>query len=137
MTPEDWHKGMENEADATPDTAWARETRGAARRSRWSRGLVFHLLFQTLLMVLMLLLASPVALGPWLALAALALSLGAIRTGEIGWAGIGLASGWAALASAPGAQELLGTGTLPPMWELLALAMVGVGLLSGLFRKQV
>ncbi|CAM3273767.1 hypothetical protein DESA109040_06145 [Deinococcus saxicola] len=127
MTPDDWQRGMESEADAIPDPAWARETRRAARRSRWSRGLVFQMLFQTLLMGLMLLLLSPTAPGPWLLLGALTLSLHAIRTGKIGRAGLGLASGWAALASAPGSEELLGTPL--PTWNLLALALMGMSLL--------
>lgn len=37
MTPDDWHKGMEHEADSVPDAVWAREAKWTAWRQR--RGL--------------------------------------------------------------------------------------------------
>lgn len=137
MTPDDWQKGMENEAASVEDAEWAGEVRRAAYRSRWSRGLIYHLLFQTSLIVLILLVLSPTALGPWLALTALAVSVRAIRTAEIRRAGLGLVFGWAALASAPGAQVLLGTQLPLPAWELRLLALMGVSLLFLLLTSPV
>lgn len=128
MTPDDWQKAMQYEADAAPDPAWAADTRRAARRLRWSRLLLGHLLLgQTALLALGLLLASPTEPGPWVALAAVALGLRALRFGEAGPTGLGLAAAWAALASGTGAEELFGM-PLPPTWPLLMLALLGVGL---------
>lgn len=128
MTPDDWHRAMHHEADAAPDPAWAAETRRAARHLRWSRLLLGELLLgQTALVALALLLGSPTEPGPWLALGAVALSLRALRFGEAGWAGLGPASAWTALASGTGAEGLFGV-PLPPALPLLALALLGVAL---------
>lgn len=128
MTSNDWHRAMHHEADAAPDPTWAAETRHAARRLRWSRLLLGELLLgQTALVALALLLVSPSEPGPWVALAGMALSLRALRFGEAGQAGLGLASAWTALMSWTGAGELFGM-PLPPALPLLALALLGVGL---------
>lgn len=128
MTPDDWQQAMRHEADAAPDPAWAADTRRAARRLRWSRLLLGHLLpGQTALVAFALLLAFPSEPGPWLALAAVVLSLQTLQFGEAGPAGLGLASAWTALASVTGAEALFGM-PLPPAPPLLTLALLGVGL---------
>ncbi|MDL2345492.1 hypothetical protein QOL99_15230 [Deinococcus sp. MIMF12] len=68
----------------------------------------------------------------------MALSLWALRFGDVGWAGVGLASAWTALASGTGAEQLFGM-SLPPALPLLTLALLGVGwaaLLSPERRKM-
>lgn len=137
MTPDDWREAMRHEADAAPDPVWAAKTRRAARHLRWGRWLLGHLVLgQTALVALALLLTAPAGLGPWLALAAAALSLRALRFGAEGHALLGLAFAWAALASAPGAEELFGVA-LPPALPLLGLAGLGILVLwPGARRKM-
>lgn len=129
MTPDDWHRAMQNEAEVAPESQWAHDTCRAARRARLSRGIVGHLLLgQTLFTAVMLLSLSPTEPGPWLALGALGLSFAALRQGDTVRAALAVAPAWGGLASTPSAQEWSGM-TLPAPGLLLVLTVAGLAAL--------
>lgn len=126
MTPDDWQRAMQREADAAPDPVWARETHRAARRLRLGRFLVGHLLlWQTLFVALSLLFLSPTEPGPWLTLGVLGLSFAELRRGDTARAALAAALAWGGLASVSGAGALFGM-PLPAPTLLLTLTVAGL-----------
>lgn len=133
MTPDDWQTAMHNEADAVSDAHWAHDTRRTARRWRWSRRLIGEFLAgQALLAALALLFlspgGSPAEPGLWLALAAVGLSIAALRRGRSGWGAGAALLAWLALASTTGGEWLFGV-VLPPALPVLVLTVAGLAAL--------
>ncbi|MFC3834590.1 MULTISPECIES: hypothetical protein [Deinococcus] len=104
MTPEDWKKGMENEAASVEDAGWALETQVAAHRFWWRAAITAGAMFALIGAVQVLVVhvswrnATPAGLwfGIMITVALVGAALGALRTGV-------LEVGVGALAYLPGA----------------------------------